>query len=151
MAQAEGSVINPHATGLDVSDKSISEMFPDIDPEFKPFGHRVIVQVRRIVAKTSGGIYLPKETKETEAYNGQVGKLIAAGPLAFKNRTTGEPWPEGLWAKVGDFVKISRWGGDRWSVDMNDGLEPIMLAVLSDADLIGAYTGDVLKVRSHLA
>lgn len=147
---AEGSVINPYGAGLDISDKTIAEMFPDIDPEFTPFGHRVIVQVRRVVAKTSSGIILARETKETEAYNNTVAKLIAVGPLAFKNRTTGEAWPEGVWAKVGDYVKVSRWGGERWSVDMDDGLEPVMLVILSDADLIGTYTGDVRKVRSHL-
>ena len=147
----EGAVINPYGQGLDVSDKSLAEMFPAIDPEFNPFGHRVVVQIRRVVNKTSSGIILAKETREGEAYNGQVGKLIAMGPLAFKNRGTGEPWPEGVWAKVGDYVKVPRWGGDRWTVDLADGLEPILLAVLSDGDLIGAYTGDVLKVRSHLS
>lgn len=143
-------VINPYGQGLDVSDRALDEMFPNIDPEFKPFGHRVIVQIRRVVAKTSSGIILSTGTKEAEAYNGQIAKLIAVGPLAFKNRGTGEPWPEGVWAAPGDFVKVPRWGGDRWSVDLHDGLDPIMLAVLSDGDLIGAYTGDVRKVRSHL-
>ena len=145
-----GEVINPYGQGLDVSDKTIDEMFPPIDPEFTPFGHRVVVQVRRVVAKTSSGIILAKETKETEAYNNTVAKLIAVGPLAFKNRTTGEPWPEGTWAEVGEYVKVSRWGGERWSVDLDDGLEPVMMAILSDGDLIGKYTGDVRKVRSHM-
>ena len=135
---------------MDVSDREIAEMFPDIDPEFRPHGHRVIVQIRRVVAKSSGGIILSSSTKETEAYNNTIAKLIAVGPLAFKNRGTGEPWPEGVWASVGEYVKVPRWGGDRWTVDLNDGLEPIMLAVLSDGDLIGTYTGDVRKVRSHL-
>lgn len=143
-------VINPYGQGLDVSDKAIEEMFPTIDPEFTPFGHRVIVQVRRVVNKTSSGIILAKETKETEAYNNTIARLIAVGPLAFKNRATGEPWPEGVWASVGDYVKVSRWGGERWTVDMKDGLEPVMLAILSDGDLIGKYTGDVRKVRSHI-
>lgn len=145
-----GEVINPYGQGLDVSDKTIEEMFPRIDPEFEPFGHRVIVQIRRVVNKTSSGIILSVGTKEEEAYNGQVAKLIAVGPLAYKKRTTGEPWPEGVWAQVGDYVKVPRWGGDRWTVDLKDGLEPVMLAVLSDADVIGKYTGDVRKVRSHL-
>jgi co-chaperonin GroES (HSP10) len=145
-----GEVINPYGQGLDVSDKSVDEMFPKIDPEFVPFGHRVVVQIRRVVNKTSSGIILSTGTKEEEAYNGTVALLVSVGPLAFKKRTTGEEWPEGVWAKPGDYVKVPRWGGDRWSVDLNDGLEPVMLAVLSDADLIGAYTGDINKVRSHL-
>lgn len=145
-----GEVINPYGQGLDVSDKSIEEMFPYIDPEFRPFGHRVIVQIRRVVNKTSSGIILAKESTETEAYNNTVGKVLAVGPLAFKKRTTGEEWPEGVWAIPGDFVRVPRFGGDRWVVDLNDGLSPIHLVLFADSDLLGAYTGDVCKVRSHL-
>lgn len=150
MADAPGSVINPHAMGLDVSDKSIEEMFPYIDPEFSPFGHRVLVQVRRVVNKTKSGIILAKESKEAEAYNNTIGKVLSVGPLAFKKRTTGEEWPEGVWAKPGDYVKIPRYGGDRWVVDLNDSLEPVHIVLFSDSDLLGAYTGDISKVRSHL-
>lgn len=145
-----GSVINPYGQGLSVDHKSVEAMFPEVDIGFRPFGHRVVVQIRRVVAKTKSGIILSAGTKDEEIYNGQVAKLVAVGPLAFKKRTTGEEWPEGIWASVGDFVKVPRWGGDRWTVDLMDGDEPVMLAILSDADLIGAYTGDVTKVRSHL-
>lgn len=100
-----GEVVNPYGQGLSVEDKNLDEMFPKIDPEFDPFGHRVVVQVRRVVSKTSSGIILAKETRETEAYNTQIALLVKAGPLAFKNRTTGEPWPEGVWAEVGDYSK----------------------------------------------
>ena len=143
-------VINPYGQGLSVEDKSLDELFPVVDIAFRPFGHRVVVQVRRVVEKTQSGIILSLGTKEAEAYNGQVAKLISVGPLAFKKRGTGEPWPEGVWAQPGDYVKVPRWGGDRWTVDLDDGLAPVMLAVMSDGDLIGAYTGDVRKVRSHL-
>ena len=146
-----GEVINPYGRGLDVSDKSLDEMFPYIDPEFAPFGHRVVVQIRRVVAKTKSGIILAKESKETEAYNNTIGKVVSVGPLAFKKRTTGEEWPEGTWAKPGDFVKVPRYGGDRWVVDLEDGLEPIHMVLFADSDLLGAYTGDVRKVRSHIA
>lgn len=150
MAEAAGSVINPYGQGLDLSHKTIDEMFPFVDPSFRPFGHRVLVQIRRVVAKTSSGIILARETKETEAYNNTIGKVIAMGPLAFKSRATGEPWPEGVWAAVNDFVRVPRYGGDRWSVDMDDGLEPIQLVLFADGDLQGAYTGDVTQVRSHI-
>jgi co-chaperonin GroES (HSP10) len=147
---SEYKVISPYGQGLDVSHREISEMFPEIDIEFEPFGHRVVVQIRRVVAKTQSGIILSTGSKENEAYNGQVAKLIAVGPLAFKNRGTGEAWPEGIWAVLNDYVKVPRWGGDRWTVPLDDGLEPIMFAVLADSDLIGKYTGGVHKVRSHL-
>ena len=61
-----GEVINPYGQGLDVSDKSVDEMFPTIDPEFTPFGHRVVVQIRRVVNKTSSGIILSTGTKDEE-------------------------------------------------------------------------------------
>lgn len=144
-------VISAVGQGLDVSDREIDELFPAVDCEFKPFGHRVVVQMRRAVNKSKGGIILTGETVENEKYNGQVCKLIAAGPLAFKNRATAEAWPEGVWAKVGDYVKAPRWGGDRFTVETDDGLGPVSLAVLADSDLIGSYTGDVRKVRAHLA
>ena len=150
--QSQGyEVISAVGQGLDVSDKDLADLFPAIDPEFKPFGHRVIVQMRRAVNKSKGGIILTAETVENEKYNGQVAKLIAAGPLAFKNRQTAEPWPEGVWANVGDYVKAPRWGGDRFTVDPGDGLGLVSLAVMADSDLIGAYTGDVKKVRAHLS
>lgn len=150
MAEAPGSVINPFGQGLSVEHKSIDEMFPYIDPEFVPFGHRVLIQIRRVVNKTSSGIILAKESTETEAYNNTIGKLISVGPLAFKKRTTGEEWPEGVWAKPGDFCKVPRYGGDRWVVDLEDGLSPVHLVLFSDSDLLGAYTGDIRKVRSHI-
>jgi co-chaperonin GroES (HSP10) len=150
MSGAPGSVIAPFGQGLDVSDKSLEELFPTIDPEFTPFGHRVLVQVRRVVSKTASGIILAKESKDTEAYNNTIGKVISVGPLSFKKRTTGEEWPEGVWARPGDFVRIPRFGGDRWVIDLNDGLDPVHIVLFSDADLLGAYTGDVRKVRSHL-
>lgn len=144
-------VINPYGQGLDVSDRELDELFPKIDIEFEPFGHRVVVQIRRVVAKSKGGIILAAETKANESYNNCIGRLISVGPLAFKDRKTAQPWPEGVWAGLGDYVKVNRYGGDRWSIDLEDGLEPIAFAMVADSDLIGKYTGDVRKVRAHLA
>lgn len=143
--------VNPFSTGFDVSGHGLDELFPVVDPEFRPFGSRVLVQLRRTVNKTKSGIVLVSATKETEAWNIQVAKIISCGPLAFKRRDTATDWPEGVWAKVGDFVKVPRWGGDRWSLDMNDGGEPVAIVLCNDSDLIGAYTGDPLKIKAYLA
>lgn len=35
------------------------------------------------------------------------------GNLAYRDRTTFEPWPEGQWCEVGDWVRIPQYGGDR--------------------------------------
>lgn len=144
-------VVNPHSTGLDVSGFSLAELFPSIDPGLRPYGSRVLIQLRRVINMSKGGIALPQSAKDTEEWNMQVGKLIAVGELAFKNRKTFEDWPEGVWAQVGDFVRFPRWGGDRITVPMDDGIGgPVTVLILNDHDLLGAYTGDVRNVRSFI-
>ena len=70
--------------------------FPDVNAGQAPFGGRVIVQLRRVKKTVNGGrIILVAETKESEKWNNMIGKVISVGPLAFKNRETMAPWPEG--------------------------------------------------------
>jgi len=142
--------VSATGTGLDDTGRAIEEMFPRIDPEFVPFGTRVIVQIKRVVARTKSGIYLGEDTKETEAWNQQLGKVIAVGPLAFKRRDNAAPWPEGAWAKEGDYVRFLRHIGDRMVVKDPDGLGPVAVLLLNDSDLLGKYTGDPREVRAYL-
>lgn len=144
--------VSAYSTGLDVSNRDISDVFPTIDPEFEPFGARVLVQLRRVVERSAGGIFLPTETKETEAWNINVARVIKCGPLAFKRRDDSmEPWPEGVWAKEGDFVMVPRYGGDRRSVDPGDGLAPVVIVLLDDRQLLGRITGNPCKIRAYIA
>lgn len=126
--------------------------FPDVDCQHVPFGGRVIVQIKRVRKKSKGGIELLKDTKETEAANTQVAKVIALGPLAFKMRTTMEPWPEGIWAKIGDFVRVPRWGGDRWLIEVPGEDEPAEFITFNDKELISGLKPGVnpLSIRAFL-
>ena len=68
-----------------------------------------------------------------------IGKIVAIGPLAFKNRDTMQPWPEGTWAQVGDYVRVPKWGGDRWEIKVpgsNDHEDPVLFMTLNDHELI---------------
>lgn len=125
-----------------------NDAFPDVDPGVRPFGSRVLVQVRRAKRKTKGGIILADEVRDTEAWNTQVAKVRAIGPLAFKNRNTQEPWPEGDWVKEGTYVRAPKYGGDRWSVTY-DG-EEVVFVLLNDLDLLGEVTGDPLAMKAFL-
>ena len=127
----------------------IDEAFPAVDPNFVPFGSRVLVQIRSAKRKTAGGIILTQDARDTEQWNTQVAKVIAVGSLAFKNRNTMEHWPEGSWCEVGDFVRVPRYGGDRWSVKTEDGEEAIVV-IFNDLDLVGKVTGDPLAVKAFL-
>jgi co-chaperonin GroES (HSP10) len=126
--------------------------FPEVNPGQSPFGGRVIVQLRRI-KKKAGRIIIVDETKEAEKWNNMIGKVVSIGPLAFKNRETMSSWPEGSWAQVGDFVRVPRWGGDRWerkAPDTDDGEDPVLFMTLNDHELIAKVTDDPLSFKAYV-
>lgn len=128
--------------------------FPSVDPGAKPLGGRILVQLRRTKKKaTSAGIILVEETKETEKWNNMVAKVIEIGPLAFKHRDTMQSWPEGAWCEVGDYLRVPKWGGDRWEVKVpgDDDLEdPALFMILNDHEVIAKVTGNPLEMRAFI-
>ena len=127
--------------------------FPSVDPGAKPLGGRILVQLRRTKKKTSGsGIILVEETKETEKWQNMVAKVIDVGPLAFKHRDTMKAWPEGSWCDVGDFVRIPKWGGDRWEVFVPNepDEDPALFAVFNDHEVIAKVLGNPLTMKAYL-
>ena len=135
------------------NEAELREAFPEIDPGALPVGGRILVQWRAVREKiTSSGIVLPEETKETEKWNTQVAKVISIGPLAFKKRDSMEPWPEGNWIAVGDYVRMPKWGGDRWEVPFSVGNTKgnALFSIFNDHEVIAKVTGDPLKVKAFL-
>ena len=128
--------------------------FPSVDPGAKPLGGRILVQLRRTKKKaTSAGIILVEETRETEKWNGQIAKVIAIGPLAFRHRDTMQPWPEGSWVEVGDFIRVPKWGGDRWEcpgpgADRDE--ENVLFMICNDHEIISKVTGDPLSFKAFV-
>jgi co-chaperonin GroES (HSP10) len=136
------------------NDADIAWAFPSVEPGAKPLGGRILVQLRRTKKKTtSAGIILVEETKEAEKWNNMVAKVIAIGPLAFKHRDTMQPWPEGSWCDVGDYLRVPKWGGDRWEVKVpgdDDAEDPAMFMILNDHEIIATVTGDPLAMRAFV-
>jgi co-chaperonin GroES (HSP10) len=128
--------------------------FPSVDPGAKPLGGRILVQLRRTKKKaTSAGIILVEETKETEKWQNMVARVVEIGPLAFKHRDTMQAWPEGSWCAVGDYIRVPKWGGDRWEVKVpgdDDFEDPAMFMVLNDHEVIAKLTGDPLAMKAFL-
>ena len=137
-----------------VSEADLAWAFPPVDPGAKPLGARILVQLRRTKKKTSGGkIILVEETKNAEKWQNMVAKVLDIGPLAFRKRDSMEPWPEGAWAKVGDYIRVPKWGGDRWEVKVpgDDDLEdPALFMILNDHELIARVTGYPLDMRAFI-
>jgi co-chaperonin GroES (HSP10) len=136
------------------NDADIAWAFPSVDPGAKPLGGRILVQLRRTKKKTTGsGIILVEETKEAEKWNNMVAKVIEIGPLAFKNRDTMQGWPEGSWVVAGDYIRVPKWGGDRWEVKVpgEDHLEDAALfMILNDHEIIAKVTCSPLEMRAFI-
>lgn len=128
--------------------------FPEVNAGQTPFGGRVIVQLRRVKKTVNGGrIILVSETKENEKWNNMIGKVVCIGPLAFKNRETMASWPEGSWATVGDYVRVPRWGGDRWERPVpgaDSGDDPVLFMTINDHELIAKVTDDPLSFKAYV-
>lgn len=130
---------------------ALDEAFPSVEPGLIPFGSRVLVQIRSAKKTSSGGIILHSETRETEIWNTQIAKVVKVGPLAFKNRNTMEAWPEGNWCKEGEFVRVPKYGGDRWKVPFGqDGEEEALFVIFNDLDIVGGVVGDPLAIKAFI-
>lgn len=133
---------------------TMEEAFPDIDYPHEPFGTRVLVQIMRTVERTASGIFIPKEAQETEKVNQQIAKIVAMGPLAYRNRETKEAWPEGMWAQVGDIVRVPRWNGDRVDVEIRVGdmptTEKVTFVTFADHEVVGKVRGNPLEANTYI-
>lgn len=139
------------------SEADMKWAFPKVDPGIEPCGERVMFQVRTPKVTTRGGIILTNETSETDLWNTQVGKLIAVGPLAFKNRMTLGPWVEGEWAKIGDYCRIPIYGGDKWKRPVpgrtreKDGMgSEALFMIIKDTEIIGKITCSPLEIKAYI-
>lgn len=137
-------------TQAEVASDRLAEAFPDVEPGATPFGSRVLVQFRTPKKTTKGGIILTDETVETEKWNTQVAKVVAVGPLAFRSRDKKTEWPEGAWAHPGDFVRVSKYGGDKWEVPIPGKTEQATFAIFNDLDLIAKVTDDPLTMKAFI-
>ncbi len=137
---------------VDYGYTSLEDAFPDVDPGVEPLGSRVLVQLRSAKTRTKGGIILTQEVQETDQWNTQVAVVRAVGPIAFRNRNTMEQWKEGAWVGVGDYVRVPKYGGDRWSVKIAEdgGQREVLFILFNDLDLIGKVVGSPLEMRAFI-
>lgn len=143
---------------------SMEEAFPKVDPGIVPLGVNVLCQIRHPKRRTKGGIILDTESRKTEHYNTQVAKVIGIGDLAFKfiDEQTGElrDWVGGRWYEVGNFVRLPRYGGDRFTVpydfsEKENGetltvRDEVVFAIFKAKDVHGRIVGDPLAIKAYL-
>ena len=132
------------------SESATGYAFPDVDCGMRPYGSRLIVQIRTPRTVTAGGILIPEDARETELWNTQVAKVIMLGPCCFKNRDTLETWKEGEWCQAGAFVRVPKYGGDKWEVPVPGSQDPALFVTFNDLDIIGEFTGDPTMVKAFI-
>ena len=77
----------------------------------QPVEYKVLVKPKAVEEKTTGGLYIPDDTKQREQYGQIEGTLVAKSPAAFTFNYEG--WPEGAKVpEVGDKVVFSRYEGN---------------------------------------
>jgi len=116
---------------------SLEQAFPKADPGLIPFGSDVLVQLKTPPTHSAGGIALIEESRETDQWNMQIARVIAFGPVCFRNRETLQPWPEGQWCGLGDYVRVPKYGGDRWWVDADHADGKALFVLFNDMELKG--------------
>jgi len=119
-----------------ISENALQEAFPEVDPGVHPLGTRVLVQIRLVKSKTSAGILLHTDTKDFNKVNTQLGRVLRVGPISFRNRETGQLWPEGVWAKPGDYIRLPRYGGDRFERPLPGTEDKVLFAIFQDHEII---------------
>lgn len=124
--------------------ETLDDAFPAVAPGVEPLGNRVLIQIRAPKTK-QGRILLTDASRDTEKWNTQIGKVIAVGPTAYRDLRTLEAWPEGSHVHPGDFVRIGKYGGDRFEVKAA-GKENALFVLMLDHEMIAKVTGDPLAI-----
>lgn len=119
-----------------ISASKLEDAFPSVVPGVKPLGARVLVQLRTIRTRTASGLILAEDTKVFNKANTQLGKVVDMGQIAYCNRTTGERWPEGVWVNIGDYVRVPKFGGDRFERVIPGTDETAIFCTFSDHEII---------------
>ena len=110
---------------------------PLLDRMPAPTGWRLLILPYRGKGKTEGGILLPDQVVEEGQVSTQVGYVLKAGPLAYKDP---EKFPLGPWCAEKDWVMFARYAGSRFKIDggevriLND--DEVLAKILDPEDIL---------------
>jgi len=131
----------------------LTEAFPELPQLTRPFGNRIVVQMRLPRTQTKSGIQLVADSVENLYRNEQTAKVVSIGSGAFHFPTSGEAWTDkGYSFKVGDYVRVPVQGGDNYWVALNDGKDTkVLFKTFKDYEIIALIEGDPLEVKTVIA
>ena len=76
-------------------------------------GWKILVQPNQIKQQTKGGILLPSQAKDNEAYLTAHGTVAGIGELAYRDRNTGQKWKQEIIPKISDRVTYGKYAGQK--------------------------------------
>lgn len=131
--------------------EELAAAFPPCDPGLIATGSQLVVQMKRPRRKI-GSLIMADETKDNERFNEQIGVVVSMGPLAYRDRKNiTEWWPEGPWCVVDDYIRIPKYGHERWEVPLNnDVADLIVFCTIEDKNIRGVVTCNPMLVRSYV-
>jgi co-chaperonin GroES (HSP10) len=91
----------------------LTELFPDVEPPYRPMHAWIVIQERLPRAKTKGGLILSAETQDRDRMDMNIGRIAAVGPLAFWSPALNREVPDEAKVQLGEFVRIPKFSADR--------------------------------------
>ncbi len=128
-----------------ISASDLESAFPEVIPGVRPLGTRVLVQLRVVRKKTESGLVLVQDTRDYNKSITQLAKVVRLGPISYCNRSTGDRWPEGVWVKEGDLVRVPKHGGDRFERPIPGSDETVIFAMFQDHEILSAVEPEVFS------
>ena len=140
--QPESEIPTPIKTAFGKSSENKNEDDPSkmessaIDRLPQPTGYRVLIIPYYPSEKTKGGLYVPDQVRDREAFATVAAYVVRLGPDAYKDS---QKFPNGPWCNEKDWVLIGRYAGNRFKVDglevrlIND--DNIIATILDPADI----------------
>lgn len=123
----------------------LDEAFPSVEPGVQPLGARVLVQLRTVRSKTASGIVLVDDTKQFNKVSTQLGVIRSMGPIAYCDRANGEQWKEGAWVQPGQFVRVPKYGGDRFERKIPGTEDTALFCIFSDHEIIARVNPEAFE------
>ncbi len=110
--------------------------FENANLPLTPVGYYILLEERRAIQKTAGGILLAPETQDAQQYLCQIGKVVALGDLCY----THDAYQGRAWAQLGDDVLFYKNSGIRIDLKSVREEEPIRYRLMKDNDILAVVT-----------
>lgn len=135
ISQEQGAV--PSSGRLASVDLSLIPTLAVCSPGFAPTEYNVLIAPPDKAEKTEGGLFLADETKDADFMAAQLGRLVAASPIAF-NYDDDPAWRADQQPQLGDIVWFARYAGTTL-----EGLDGRTYRIVKDRDIGGIVRSPV--------